>query len=154
MVMLCTIISSLAFAEKLQAVGVLEFEEKTTIGQENATVIVPEILMTYLNSIGSYKLAERILLKTVVESLAFQLSGYSESGYRRAVLERELAKNRFGALLGTVSWGNDFEPGYTVPFEFKIQNFVRLTAEYFFYKDLSLHTAINGSYNISIDYGQ
>ncbi len=32
-----------------------------------------------------------------------------------------------------------------MPFEFKIQNFVRLTAEYFFYKDLSLHTAINTS---------
>ena len=39
-------------------------------------------------------------LKSKVEYLAYQLSGYSQSEYRRAVRDRELARNRLGARLG------------------------------------------------------
>jgi hypothetical protein len=55
--------------------GVVQFELKNNIGLENADAIIPEILASYLKSIGKYNLIERVLLKKVFEEHALQLSG-------------------------------------------------------------------------------
>ncbi len=56
-------------------VGVLEFDEKNNIGIDKAGVIIPEILVSHLKSIGKYQLTERVLLKEILEEQKLQLSG-------------------------------------------------------------------------------
>ena len=56
-------------------VGVLEFDEKNDIGIDKAGVIIPEILVSHLKSIGKYQLTERVLLKEILEEQKLQLSG-------------------------------------------------------------------------------
>ena len=56
-------------------VGIIEFEEKTGIGQENAAVVIPEILINHLKNIGKYRLAERVVLHKALEEQQLQLSG-------------------------------------------------------------------------------
>jgi hypothetical protein len=171
-----------AAGQQSMVVGIIEFEEKTSIGQENAGVIIPEILINDLKNIGRYKLAERVLLQTALEEqelqmtgitdqssaakvgqvfgldafvvgsvmkvdkkisitgrviatetaeiittgtveftnlkhldaeleeLAYQLSGYSESEYRKILFVKEISKNTIGALAG-ISVGYDIEFG-------------------------------------------
>jgi hypothetical protein len=72
-IVLLIVISPLS-AEPLQT-GVVQFEEKNDIGVDNAGVIVPEILVSYLKKFGEYTLSERVLLKKVLEEQALQLSG-------------------------------------------------------------------------------
>lgn len=68
---------SLLFAEQPPALrtGVVQFEIKNDIGLENAGVIIPEILASYLKGFSKYNLIERVLLKKVFEEHALQLSG-------------------------------------------------------------------------------
>jgi len=76
---LCISVLSLSAAENTEIiVGIVEFEEKTTIGQENAGVIIPEILVTFLKEIGKYQLCERILLEKALEEQELQLSGITD----------------------------------------------------------------------------
>ena len=55
--------------------GIIEFEIKNNINLENANIIIPEILTTYLKKINKYKLYERILLNKILEEQSLQLSG-------------------------------------------------------------------------------
>lgn len=68
---------SAAFAEPSPALrtGVVQFEIKNDIGLENAGVIIPEILATYLKGFSKYNLIERVLLSKVFEEHELQLSG-------------------------------------------------------------------------------
>jgi hypothetical protein len=66
--------------QQSMVVGIIEFEEKTSIGQENAGVIIPEILINHLKNIGRYKLAERVLLQTALEEQELQMSGVTDQG--------------------------------------------------------------------------
>jgi len=59
-------------------IGIVEFEEKTSIGYENAGVIIPEILINHLKNVGRYKLSERVLLQTALEEQELQMSGITE----------------------------------------------------------------------------
>ncbi|MCK5153738.1 MAG: hypothetical protein KAQ93_05205, partial [Spirochaetales bacterium] len=56
-------------------VGVLEFEQKNDIGIDKVGVIISEILVSHLKSIGKYQLTERVLLKEILEEQKLQLSG-------------------------------------------------------------------------------
>ncbi|MDI6740865.1 MAG: CsgG/HfaB family protein [Candidatus Edwardsbacteria bacterium] len=55
--------------------GVVEFEEKNSIGLENARVIVPEHLVSFLKELGKYRLSERIYLKKAFEEQKLQTTG-------------------------------------------------------------------------------
>lgn len=68
---------SASFAEPPTALrtGVVQFEIKNDIGLENAGVIIPEILASYLKGFSQYKLIERVLLSKVFEEHELQLSG-------------------------------------------------------------------------------
>jgi hypothetical protein len=62
-------------AQDKQNVGLVEFEEKNSIGLENAGVIIPEMLVSHLANIGEYKLTERVLLKKALEEQKLQMTG-------------------------------------------------------------------------------
>jgi len=68
---------SASFAEPPPALrtGVVQFEIKNDIGLENAGVIIPEILASYLKGFSKFKLIERVLLSKVFEEHELQLSG-------------------------------------------------------------------------------
>lgn len=60
-------------------VGVIEFEEKNLIGLDNAGVVIPEILTSYLKGIGKYQMSERTYLKQALEEQELQLSDVVDS---------------------------------------------------------------------------
>jgi len=68
---------SASFAEPQSALrtGVVQFEIKNDIGLENAGVIIPEILASYLKGFSTFNLIERVLLSKVFEEHELQLSG-------------------------------------------------------------------------------
>jgi len=74
------LVPSIVFSspEEPIVVGIIEFDEKTGIDQENAAVVIPEILITHLKNIGKYKLAERVLLQKVLEEQELQVSGITD----------------------------------------------------------------------------
>ena len=70
--------SVLALAEEPLVVGIIEFEEISGIGQENAAIVIPEILINHLKNIGKYKLVERVLLKKALSEQELQMSGITD----------------------------------------------------------------------------
>ena len=72
-ILVCLVIG-FQFAESFQT-GVVQFEEKNNIGLDNAGVIVPEVLVSYLKGIGEYNLSERVLLTKVLEEQSLQMTG-------------------------------------------------------------------------------
>jgi len=68
---------SVSFADPPPALrtGVVQFEIKNDIGLENAGVIIPEILASYLKEFSQFTLIERVLLSKVFEEHELQLSG-------------------------------------------------------------------------------
>ena len=70
LIVLIFIISTLTLYSQEEAqlrVGVLEFDEKNDIGIDKVGVIISEILVSHLKSIGKYQLTERVLLKEILE---------------------------------------------------------------------------------------
>ncbi len=59
-------------------VGIVEFEEKNDIGIDNAGVVIPELLVSELKSIGAYQLTERVLLEKTLEEQKLQMSGLTD----------------------------------------------------------------------------
>jgi TolB-like protein len=56
-------------------IGVVEFEEKNSIGLENAGRIIAEWVVTEIKKIGSFQVQERLLLNKVLEEQKLMLSG-------------------------------------------------------------------------------
>lgn len=61
-------------------IGVVEFEEKNSIGLENAGRIVAEWVVTEIKKIGSFQVQERLLLNKVLEEQNLMLSGVIDEG--------------------------------------------------------------------------
>ncbi len=75
-------IASFLFTKPLPAkngkklrLGVLEFDEKNSIGIDKSGVIISEILITHLKNIGKYNLSERALLKEILKEQELQMTG-------------------------------------------------------------------------------
>lgn len=62
-------------AETNISVGVVEFEEKNSLGLENAGRIVAEWVVTEIKKIGTFQVQERLLLNKVLEEQRLMLSG-------------------------------------------------------------------------------
>jgi TolB-like protein len=72
-VLLCTLTVSVHSQEL--TIGVVEFEEKNSIGLENAGRIVAEWVVTELRQLESFQIAERLLMQQVLEEQNLMLSG-------------------------------------------------------------------------------
>ncbi|MDY7027132.1 MAG: hypothetical protein SVR04_02430 [Spirochaetota bacterium] len=77
--LLCIMISSLPAAETDINVAVVEFEEKNSIGLENAGRIVAEWTVTEMKKIGKFQIQERLLMNKVLEEQNLMLSGVIDS---------------------------------------------------------------------------
>lgn len=61
--------------EKRTRVAVVEFEMRTDIGLENASKIIPEMLVIELVKLKKYDVEERLLMSRVLEEQRLGLSG-------------------------------------------------------------------------------
>lgn len=77
--LLCIMISGLPAAETDINVAVVEFEEKNSIGLENAGRIVAEWTVTEMKKIGKFQIQERLLMNKVLEEQNLMLSGVIDS---------------------------------------------------------------------------
>lgn len=68
-----------AAAEQSITVGVVEFEEKNSIGLENSGRIVAEWVVTELKNIGKFQIQERLLVNKILEEQNLVLSGVIDS---------------------------------------------------------------------------
>jgi hypothetical protein len=66
----------LVSASDQMRIGIIEFDEKNSIGTENAGIVVPGILSTYFKKLGQYRLEERVYLKNVLQEQAMIQAGF------------------------------------------------------------------------------
>ena len=71
---LALIINTRTYAQDL-TIGVVEFEEKNSIGLENSGRIVAEWMVTELSRVSDFRISERLLMQKVLEEQQLMLSG-------------------------------------------------------------------------------
>ncbi|MGC9313583.1 MAG: CsgG/HfaB family protein, partial [Sediminispirochaetaceae bacterium] len=78
-ILLCMVVPVVSAAEADINVAVVEFEEKNSIGLENAGRIVAEWTVTEMKKIGKFQIQERLLMNKVLEEQNLMLSGVIDS---------------------------------------------------------------------------
>ncbi len=94
---LLTIIPVFSLDEK-SVFGIVEFDQKNSIGLENAGLIIPEILIVQLKKISDYRFVERVLLKKALAEQELQMGGTTDE---KAIARIGKVHNLNGIITGS-----------------------------------------------------
>jgi len=70
-----TSFSVLSAADHKKKIGIVEFDQRSAINLENASVIIPEMLAEVIVNVGVYEVTERLLLGRVLQEQELAMTG-------------------------------------------------------------------------------